>query len=210
MFRNVPPEQALKRLIEGNQLYASDRAAETQHAHAVHRRHDIATQRPFAIILGCSDSRVPVEIIFSQTLGDLFVIRNAGYVLNDHVTGSIEYAVHMFGSSLIMVLGHSSCGAVTAAVEATLHHAEPPSPSIKAIVDSIRPAVEAAKDEANVLEAAIELHVKSVTRQLRSTAPILDREIEAGHLMIVGAEYHLSSALVTILDGAPDHITAAR
>ncbi|MDQ6930557.1 MAG: carbonic anhydrase, partial [Candidatus Eremiobacteraeota bacterium] len=121
MPNTVTPQQALERLIAGNRTYATDRAAQ-DHAHEIHRRHLIAGQNPFGIVLGCSDSRVPVEIVFDQTIGNLFVIRVAGYVLSDHVVGSIEYAVQTFGSSLIMVLGHSHCGAVTAAVEAVTQH----------------------------------------------------------------------------------------
>ena len=197
----MKPYDALQRLIEGNQKYADD-LARSDHAHAIHRRHAIAEQRPFGIVLGCSDSRVPVEIIFDQTLGNLFVIRVAGYVLSDHVIGSLEYAVQTFGSSLIMVLGHSHCGAVTATVEAVLED-KPVSSRVSTIVESIRPAVESVRTETNVLEAAIKAHIRSVTAKLQNDE-VLKASIDAGKLAIVGAEYHLGTGLVQIVtSGAP-------
>lgn len=201
MPNTVKPYDALQRLIEGNQKYADD-LARSDHAHAIHRRHAIAEQRPFGIVLGCSDSRVPVEIIFDQTLGNLFVIRVAGYVLSDHVIGSLEYAVQTFGSSLIMVLGHSHCGAVTATVEAVLED-KPVSSRVSTIVESIRPAVESVRTETNVLEAAIKAHIRSVTAKLQNDE-VLKASIDAGKLAIVGAEYHLGTGLVQIVtSGAP-------
>ena len=200
MFRNISPQEAIKRLIEGNQRYVDELA----HAgvQSVHRAHLMAEQRPFAIVLGCSDSRVPVEIVFGQSLGDLFVIRNAGQVLNDHVVGSIEYAVGMFGSPLVVVLGHSSCGAVTAAVGATIRGEAVASPAIAEIVESIRPAVESVRHEEDVLEAAIGAHVRSVVAELRESQPILRPAIERNELRIVGAEYHLGSGRVTLMEEA--------
>lgn len=203
MPNTVKPYDALQRLIEGNQKYAAD-LARSDHAHAIHRRHAIAEQRPFGVVLGCSDSRVPVEIIFDQTLGNLFVIRVAGYVLSDHVIGSIEYAVQTFGSSLVMVLGHSHCGAVTATVEAVLEDKPVPVGSrVSAIVESIRPAVESVRTEPNVLEAAIKAHVRAVTQELQNDNG-LKASIDAGKLAVVGAEYHLGTGMVQIVtSGAP-------
>src|SRR5579863_4118464 len=134
LHRTIPPADALQRLIEGNRSYAADVAPEAMHAHAVKRRYSIAEQRPFATVLGCSDSRVPIEIVFNQGLGELFVIRLAGNILNDHVIGSIEFAVETFGCPLVMVLGHSNCGAVTAAVDAVVRQIRPPA-RIATIVD---------------------------------------------------------------------------
>ena len=190
------PDEALQRLIAGNQTYASDHAAQ-DHRHAIHRRHQIAEQSPFGIVLGCSDSRVPVEIVFDQTIGNLFVVRVAGYVLNDHVIGSIEYAVQTFGSSLILVLGHSHCGAVTATVEAVLEQKQF-GPRVQTIIQSIRPAVEQARDEKDILESAIKAHVRAVTQALRDE-PGLQNAIRDGKLAVVGAEYHLETGLVQIL-----------
>ena len=200
MFRNISPQEAIKRLIEGNQRYVDELAHSA--VQSVQRAHLMAEQRPFAIVLGCSDSRVPVEIVFAQSLGDLFVIRNAGQVLNDHVIGSIEYAVGMFGSPLVMVLGHSSCGAVTAAVGATIRGEAVASPAIAAIVESIRPAVESVRHEPDVLEAAIAAHVRSVVAELRESQPVLRPAIDRNELRIVGAEYHLGSGRVTLMEEA--------
>lgn len=209
MFRNVPPQEAIRRLVEGNKLYAADMLPAEYHEHAVQRRHTINEQKPFAIILGCSDSRVPVEIVFGQTLGSLFVIRNAGYVLDDHVIGTIDYAVSMFGSSLLMVLAHSNCGAVTAAVDATLNAAKPASPAIGSIVECIRPAVESVRGESDVIEAAIGAHVQSTAEQLRLQQPVIAPAIQRGELQVVAAEYQLSTGLVTLLESA-SNISATR
>ncbi|MDP9018224.1 MAG: carbonic anhydrase [Candidatus Eremiobacteraeota bacterium] len=200
MNRTVPPEAALRRLIEGNRRYAADDYPEGMHAHAVNRRHTMAEQRPFAIVLGCSDSRVPIEIVFNQSLGDLFVIRVAGNILNDHVIGSVEYALEMFGSSLVMVLGHSNCGAVTAAVDSVQNGHQPPS-RIATIVDAIRPSVESVRGENDLLEAAIAQNVRNVTTDLQTMDPLIATARTQGRLAVVGAEYHLSTGLVTVLCG---------
>lgn len=200
MYKTIPPAEALKRLLEGNGRYAIDEGLEGLHAHSVTRRHLIAAQQPFATVIGCSDSRVPVEIVFNQGLGDLFVIRVAGNILNDHVIGSVEYAVETFGCSLVMVLGHSNCGAVTAAVDAVLHGRTAPS-RIASIVDAIRPAVEEVRDRDNVIEAAVEQNVRSVTSVLQEAPPIISAARKQGRLAVVGAEYHLSTGRVTRLCG---------
>jgi carbonic anhydrase len=201
MFNEVPPHKALQRLLDGNRAYAADEAGEDRHAHSVLRRHAIAAQRPFGIILGCSDSRVPVEIVFNQNLGDLFVIRVAGNVLNDHVIGSIEYAVEMFGSSLIMVLGHTQCGAVTATVDSILH-GTPVHSRVNALVESIRPGIQHIPHDENMLEAAIDANIRHVAQELQRSTPIIAPAIEQGRVGVVGAEYHLASGLVSILTQA--------
>ena len=200
MYRTVSPADALHRLIDGNRNYAADVAPETMHAHAVKRRNVIAEQRPFATVLGCSDSRVPVEIVFSQSLGDLFVIRVAGNILNDHVIGSVEYAVETFGCSLVMVLGHSNCGAVTAAVDAVVN-GRAGKARIASIVDAIRPSVERVRGRDDLLEAAIEENVRSVTSALQHAQPIVTAARAEGRLAVVGAEYHLSTGIVSTLCG---------
>lgn len=192
----ISSQEALQRLIAGNQRYASD-CPPQDHAHQIHRHRYVAEQNPFGIVLGCSDSRVPVEIVFDQTIGDLFVVRVAGYVLSDHVVGSIEYAVQTFGSCLILVLGHSHCGAVTAAVQAVTQH-KAVTGRIASIVDSIRPAVERVRDEDAMLEAAIGAHVRAVTAELAADAAFA-APIASGKLAVVGAEYHLETGLVEIL-----------
>ena len=170
------------------------------HAHAVNRRHSIADQSPFAVVLGCSDSRVPIEIVFNQSLGDLFVVRVAGNILSDHVIGSVEYAIETFGCPLVMVLGHSNCGAVTAAVDAVLNERDPHS-RIATIVDAIRPCVQVVRDQSNVLEAAIAQNVRHVTSTLQDMEPVISAARAQERLAIVGAEYHLSTGQVSTLCG---------
>jgi carbonic anhydrase len=143
---------------------------------------------------------VPIEIVFNQGLGELFVIRVAGNILNDHVTGSVEYAIEMFGCALVMVLGHSNCGAVTAAVEAVVNQHRPPA-RIATIVDAIRPSVEIVRNEGDMLEAAIAQNVRNVTATLQQTQPLITAARKAGRLAVVGAEYHLSTGNVSTLCG---------
>ncbi len=200
MFHTISSADALQRLLEGNRSYAADEAPEAMHAHAVKRRHLIAEQRPFAAVLGCSDSRVPIEIIFNQTLGDLFVIRIAGNILSDHVIGSVEYAIETFGCPLVLVLGHSNCGAVTAAVDAVRNGSKPIS-RIATLVEAIRPSVALVQDQSDLLEAAIAQNVRDVTQTLALTQPIIADARENGRLAVVGAEYHLATGLVSVLCG---------
>jgi carbonic anhydrase len=198
--RTISPAEALQRLIDGNRKYAADEAPEGMHAHAVKRRHSIHEQRPFAIVLGCADSRVPIEIVFNQGLGDLFVIRVAGNILSDHVIGSVEFAIVAFGCPLVMVLGHSNCGAITAAVDAVLND-RPGRSRIATIVDAIRPCVEAVRGRDDVLEAAIEQNIRHVTSTLQQAQPEIETARMQKRLAVVGAEYHLESGLVTLLCG---------
>jgi carbonic anhydrase len=200
LFRTITPAQALQRLIDGNKRYTADDAPEAMHAHAVNRRQSIADQRPFAAVLGCSDSRVPIEIVFNQGLGELFVIRVAGNILNDHVIGSIEFAIETFGCPLVMVLGHSNCGAVTAAVDSAVRQRRPPA-RIATIVDAIQPCVELVRNEADLLEASIAQNVRSVTTTLQHMQPLITAARKAGRLAVVGAEYHLSTGNVSTLCG---------
>jgi carbonic anhydrase len=198
--QSMTPAQALQRLLDGNKRYTADDAPEAMHAHAVNRRHSIADQRPFATVLGCSDSRVPIEIVFNQGLGELFVIRIAGNILNDHIIGSIEFAIESFGCPLVMVLGHSNCGAVTAAVDSVIRQSRPPA-RIATIVDAIRPCVELVRNEADLLEASIAQNVRNVTTTLQQTQPLITAARKAGRLAVVGAEYHLSTGNVSTLCG---------
>ena len=200
MHRTISPADALQRLIDGNRRYAADESPEDMHSHAVSRRLSIDDQHPFAIVLGCSDSRVPIEIVFGQGLGDLFVIRVAGNILNDHVIGSIEYAIEMFGSPLVVVLGHSKCGAVTAAVEAVSSGRDPHA-RIATIVEAIRPAIQPIGDEEDPIEMAIAQNVRSVTAVLQHTEPIIAGARSLARVAVVGGVYHLSTGLVSLLCG---------
>jgi carbonic anhydrase len=190
----VSAESALQKLLDGNARYVS--AGPAYPNQTVERRTEIIKgQHPFAIIVGCSDSRVPPEIIFDQGLGDLFVVRLAGHVLNDEATGSIEYAVEHLGTRLIVVLGHAQCGAVTAVVKgggAPGH--------ISSIVHAIKPAVDRAKSRpGDLLENAIRENVKMVVDQLQSSSPLLTNQVKDGGLKIVGAYYSLDDGKVTLV-----------
>src|SRR6266446_7855694 len=192
----VAPAEAISKLKEGNGRYTG---GNLQHpGQTAERRAELAkSQYPFATILSCSDSRVPPEIVFDQGLGDLFVVRVAGNVIDDHGLGSIEYSVDHLGVRLIVVLGHQSCGAVQAARETIAAKSKAPG-HIQSLVTAIQPAVEAtAKGD---LEATIKANVKDVVRALRSSTPILKAKVDSGDLRVVGAYYNLDTGAVTFLD----------
>jgi carbonic anhydrase len=193
---SVAPAEAISKLKEGNGRYTS---GNLQHpGQTAERRTELAkTQHPFAAIVSCSDSRVPPEIVFDQGLGDLFVVRVAGNVINDEGMGSIEYTVDHLGTRLILVLGHQSCGAVKAARETIAAKGKAPG-HIESLVTAIKPAVEAtAKDD---LETTVKANVKNVVRALRSSTPILKAEVDSGKIQVVGGYYSLDTGAVTFLD----------
>src|SRR5438046_5665529 len=162
-------------------------------AEAATRRADLkASQHPFAIVLSCSDSRVPPEIVFDQGLGDLFVLRVAGNVIDDQSLGSIEYAVDHLAVRLIVVLGHQRCGAVKAAKETIAAKGKAPA-HIQSLVMAIQPAVEATVN--GDLEATVKANVKDVVQALRSSTPILKPKVDSGELKVLGAYYSLNTAL---------------
>src|SRR5438105_2921376 len=212
----VPHAEAMSRLKEGNGRYTT---GNLQHPHesseertyiatnsyenagmiflgmtaaeAAKRRAELTkSQHPFAIIVSCSDSRVPPEIVFDQGLGDLFVIRVAGNVIDDHSLGSVEYAVDHLVVRLIVVLGHQRCGAVKAAKETIAAKTKAPA-HIQSLVTAIQPAVEATvKDD---LEATIKANVKDVAQALRSSTPVLKPKVDSGDVRVVGAYYNLDT-----------------
>ncbi len=185
----------LSDLLDGNRRYASG-ASLHPHQSAYRRAEILGGQQPFAAILTCSDSRVPPEIIFDCGLGDLFVIRVAGNVLDDVVLGSIEYAVEHLGVELVMVLGHSRCGAVTAAAAGGHAHGH-----IASLTERIRPAIErTVAAGGDVIDAAITANVKLAVAELRASQPTLAHLIAAGKLRIAGARYELETGLVVMLD----------
>ena len=193
---SVPPAEAISKLKEGNGRYTS---GNLQHpGQTAERRTELAkTQHPFAGIVSCSDSRVPPEILFDQGLGDLFIVRVAGNVINDEGLGSIEYTVDHLGTRLILVLGHQSCGAVDAARETIAAKGKAPG-HIQSLVTAIKPAVEAtAKDD---LETTIKANVKNVVRALRSSTPILKAKVDSGEIQVIGGYYSLDTGAVTFLD----------
>src|SRR5881392_4010757 len=193
---SVAPAEAISKLKEGNGHYTS---GTLQHpGQTAERRAELAnTQHPFATIVDCSDSRVPPEIVFDQGLGDLFIFRVAGNVIDDHGLGSIEYAVDHLGVRLILVLGHQRCGAVEAARETIAAKGKAPG-HIESLVTAIKPAVEAtAKDD---LDATIKANVKNVVLALRSSTPILKAEVDSGKIQVIGGYYSLDTGAVTFLD----------
>ena len=202
--------EALERLREGNQRFASNvRSLDTLLSHT-RRAELVAGQNPFAIILGCSDSRVPAELVFDQGLGDLFVIRVAGNIVAPSQIGSIEFAAMRHGSRLVVVLGHTQCGAI----EATLEELEKPdknqSRSLLSIVDRIRPSIETLMetdlrhDHETLVHQAVRANVRASVNQLRHGSPILENLVENDGLLVVGAEYSLETGLVEFFEGLPE------
>lgn len=190
----ITPDQALKKLIEGNQRYVSQKRLYPDQNQA--RLTEVAKgQHPFAIVLGCADSRVPPEMLFDQGLGDIFDIRVAGNIVDDAVIASMEYAAAELSVPLLMVLGHERCGAVKAAVEA-----KPVPGHIGTLVAALQPAVDQVKAEkGDVLDKAVRANVKMSVEKLKTTAPILADYVKVGKLKIVGGRYDLDTGKVEII-----------
>jgi carbonic anhydrase len=193
--------EAIDRLKEGNQRFVD---GQTRHAHqsADWRKHLVGGQQPFATILGCSDSRAPIELVFDQGFGDLFVVRVAGNVIALDVVGSIEYAVAHLGTPLVVVVGHQGCGAVTAAVEALTKPTDE-LPAIKALVELIEPGLPKTlpgDSQEQQIEAAVEANVRWSIKQL-ARVPEVEKMLAAGRLTVLGAVYELSSGRVRFLSG---------
>ena len=186
-------EKALSMLLEGNLRYVSGQSIHPNQT--LERRAELSSgQKPFAVILACSDSRVAPEILFDQGLGDLFVVRNAGNVADDVVLGSIEYAVEHLGAPLVVVLGHQSCGAVSAAVQSS----EAPG-HIQDVVSAIQPAVEMARgEEGDPLTNAIRANVRLVVDEVAGSEPILAEWVDEHGVRVVGAVYNLESGVVEV------------
>jgi carbonic anhydrase len=171
-----------------------------------------AGQEPFAIILGCSDSRVPAEIVFDHGVGDLFVIRVAGNIVASSQVGSVEFAAERFGTPLVVVLGHSRCGAVQATLDELMQPKEKQSRNLRSIVDRIRPAVEALlatelKDDPEALvRHAVRSNVRISASHLRHGSEILEQLIQRGSLLVVGAEYSLETGVVDFFDGVAEFL----
>lgn len=200
---------ALDRLRAGNQRFVEGNLNSEVLASPARRNMLIGDQKPFAIILGCSDSRVPLEMIFDQGLGDLFVIRVAGNVVAPSQIGSIEYAAEQFGCRLVVVLGHSNCGAVIATLEQLQRSEEARSENLRAIVDRIRPSVEGLldselkRDTAALLDAAVNANIRASVEQLRQGSEILKHLVQKRELLIVGAEYSLETGVVEFISHSP-------
>jgi len=197
----LAPDEALQKLMDGNKRYVENKLGACAAAGADARLKLAKSQHPYAIILSCSDSRVPPELIFDQSLGEVFVVRVAGNVADPIVVGSIEYAVEHLGAPLVMVLGHERCGAVTAAVNAKGQ----PEGNIGAIVREIAPSARRAKQVAKgkpaeeVVECAVELNARAVAASLARKSKLLAAEIKEGKIKVVSAKYDLDDGKVTLL-----------
>jgi carbonic anhydrase len=205
----IPAREALDRLRSGNRRFAQ-RVSETTTAISRDRRAELASgQQPFAIILGCSDSRVPAEIIFDQGLGDLFVIRVAGNIVAPSQVGSVEFAASRYSSRLVVVLGHSQCGAILATLDELQKPTADQSPNLRSIVDRVRPSVEALlatglRHDVNALVMqAVRANIRTSVDHLRHGSQVLEQLIQQEGLVVVGAEYSLETGEVDFFDLAP-------
>ena len=198
----ISAKEALKRLQVGNERFASGSGNLHSLDHEARRSELANGQTPFAIILGCSDSRVPAEIVFDQGVGELFVIRVAGNIVAPSQVGSIEFAAQQFGTRLVVVLGHSTCGAVEATLEELEQPSKDRSPNLRSIVDRIRPSVEtlletnASLGSEELLHHAVRANVRASVSSLQHGSKILEELVEKEELMIVGAEYSLETGIV--------------
>ena len=202
----IPAREALALLREGNQRFVANVSSRDSFESRA-RRIELATgQAPFAAILGCSDSRVPVEIVFDQGLGDLFVIRVAGNIVAPSQIGSVEFAAEQFGSRLVVVLGHSRCGAIETTLEQLRRPVENQSRNLHSIVDLVRPSVEGLlttdlkHDQQALLHAAVRANISASVRNLRHGSDIIENLIQNAGLRVVGAEYSLETGVVDFFD----------
>jgi carbonic anhydrase len=202
----VPAPEALARLKEGNHRYVQNvRSVDSMISHS--RRGDLTLQNPFAIVLGCSDSRAPAEIVFDQGLGDLFVIRVAGNIVAPSQIGSVEFAAERFGTRLVVVMGHTQCGAIEAAIEAVTGEHGTASRNQLSIVNRVRPSIESlvatdlARDPVRLRREAMRSNVRASVNHLRHGSDVIERLAERGGLTILGAELDLATGEVLFLDG---------
>ena len=196
---SVSPEDALARLREGNRRFIAGEGGALRRWHAGL----VDGQSPFAVVLGCADSRAPAEFVFDQGLGDLFVIRVAGNIVAPSLVGSVEFAASQFGTRLVVVMGHTQCGAVGATVHA-LEHGAPESRNLQAITDLISPHVrhlfDGPGDHEARLAAAVRVNAVASARELRSSSDVLRRLVEQGRVAVVAAVYDLATGAVTFLE----------
>lgn len=203
----TPAQEALERLREGNRRYASGMRSQDSSLSHSRRIELVKEQRPFAIILGCSDSRVPAEIVFDQGPGDLFVIRVAGNIVAPSQVGSVEFAAARFSTRLVVVLGRSQCGAILATLEELQQPTENQSRNLRSIVDRVRPSVEGLlktdlrHDLDALVRQAIRANVSVSVNHLRHGSELLEQQIQTEGLLVVGAEYSLETGVVDFFDG---------
>lgn len=208
----IAAREALQRLREGNRRFiANVRSLDTLLSQTRRGEFSIG-QQPFAVILGCSDSRVPAELVFDQGLGDLFVIRVAGNVVAPCLIGSVEYAAAYCGTRLVVVLGHSRCGAILATLESLKRPVGIQPPNLHSIIDYIRPSVEGLlsneleRDTKELIRDAVRANVLTSAHHLRHGSELLEELILKDGLAVVGAEYSLDTGLVEFFDGVPDAV----
>ena len=205
----IPARDALTRLREGNSRFVANQSSASATLNPARRAALLNGQEPFAIVLGCSDSRVPAELVFDQGLGDLFVIRVAGNIVAPSQVGSVEFAATRFGTRLVVVMGHSQCGAVMATLEEVLGGGVAQSRNLRSIVDRVRPSVEAVisvqkqLDPDALMREAVRANVRASTDHLRHGSELLEDLIREEGLLVVGAEYSLEAGIVTFFDGVP-------
>ncbi|WP_158854953.1 carbonic anhydrase [Saccharothrix deserti] len=190
------PDGALQRLMAGNERLLTNKALHTQTLEGI--RQHATGQSPYAQVFGCADSRVPVEAVFDEDFGDVFVTRTAGNVLSDPTVGTIEYGVVALNTPLIMVLGHQNCGAVKAAVDAMKDPGKTPPGALGALVSALVPAAREVKDRGDdIYAAALEAHIRKTVATLEAN-PVVKESVAAGKLRVVGAAYDLATAKVTL------------
>ena len=203
--------EALDRLRNGNQRFVANQSTASLSNHD-RRAELVAGQEPFAIVLGCSDSRVPAELVFDQGFGDLFVIRVGGNVVAPSQIGSVEFAAAMFGTRLVVVMGHSQCGVVMATLEEVLGRPTSKAKGVRSIVERVRPSLETMMsgrgnaDYDVLLRDAVRANVRASANHLRHGSELLEQLIRDDGLLVVGAEYSLETGIVTFFDGVPHGI----
>jgi carbonic anhydrase len=208
----ISAHEALERRREGNRRFVSGAQTRATLVNETRRGELVAGQEPFAIILGCSDSRVPVELVFDQSLCDLFVIRVAGNIVSFSQIGSVEFALDRFGTRLVVVLGHTQCGAILATLQELQRPSESQSRNLRSIVERVRPSVEGLlatelrNDPDALVEHAVRANIRAAANQLRHGSEILEHLYEEEGLLIVGAEYSLETGVVDFFDGVPPSV----
>jgi carbonic anhydrase len=203
----ISPQEALFRLKDGNRRYVTTLRSPIVHLTLTDRLELVGAQAPFAIILGCSDSRVPVEVVFDQGVGDLFVIRVAGNVAMSPQIGSIEYAALTFGTKLVVILGHTHCGAVQATYEERQKPGGLHSDHLKGIINEVRPAFDAfpdqifRKNESELIHMAVRANVRNMVERVQTESSIIADLVASSTFRVVGAEYDIETGAVEFFDG---------
>ncbi|MEP7060895.1 MAG: carbonic anhydrase [Betaproteobacteria bacterium] len=205
----ISASEALQRLRDGNSRFTSGLRASDDIVSPRRRAELTESQEPLAIVLGCSDARVPAEIVFDQGLGDLFVIRVAGNIVAPSQVGSVEFAAERYRTPLVVVLGHSQCGAILATLEELGRPTVNQSPNLRSIVERVRPSIESllgtdlAHDRAALVSHAVRANIRVSANHLRHGSQLLEQMIAEGRLVVVGAEYSLDTGAVEFFDGVP-------